>query len=154
MSLTPCNLEECEALNNNGFCSRHNVSKSKHWISLCQTKPSYFQAWERGVGPGQSKTSQPRKWTPKDTSRGLGDTIAKITNLFGIKPCGGCKERQGILNEWLPYGTQTNMKSPKDQWCIQIEITNYCPKSCSNCTRHCPHIKTPYFMTLDYFKGL
>ena len=27
-------------------------------------------------------------------SRGLGDTIAKVTKTFGIKPCGGCKKRQ------------------------------------------------------------
>lgn len=34
---------------------------------------------------------------------------------------------------------------------IQIEITNACIRSCSNCTRFCGHQK-PYFMDLDYFK--
>jgi len=40
---------------------------------------------------------------PKAPSRGLGDTVAKLTKAFGIKPCGGCKKRQKKLNEWFPY---------------------------------------------------
>ncbi len=36
-------------------------------------------------------------------SRGLGDTIAKVTKFFGVKPCGGCKDRQKKLNELMPY---------------------------------------------------
>lgn len=36
-------------------------------------------------------------------SRGLGDTIAKITSAVGIKPCGGCKKRQEKLNDLVPY---------------------------------------------------
>lgn len=38
-------------------------------------------------------------------SRGLGDTIARITRAVGIKPCGGCKERQANLNRLVPYST-------------------------------------------------
>ena len=37
-------------------------------------------------------------------SRGLGDTIAKATKKVGIKPCGGCKKRQAMLNKAVPYG--------------------------------------------------
>lgn len=37
-------------------------------------------------------------------SRGLGDTVAKITSAVGIKPCGGCKKRQERLNNLIPYG--------------------------------------------------
>ena len=36
-------------------------------------------------------------------SRGLGDTIAKITTAIGIKPCGKCKKRQAQLNKRFPY---------------------------------------------------
>ena len=36
-------------------------------------------------------------------SRGLGDTIAKVTKAVGIKPCGGCKARQAKLNALVPY---------------------------------------------------
>lgn len=36
-------------------------------------------------------------------SRGLGDTVAKITKAIGVKPCGRCKKRQEKLNEKFPY---------------------------------------------------
>lgn len=36
-------------------------------------------------------------------SRGVGDTIAKATKAIGIKPCGGCRKRQELLNKVLPY---------------------------------------------------
>ncbi len=45
----------------------------------------------------------PRRNCPKAKSRGLGDTIAKLTKAIGIKPCGGCKRRQRWLNGLLPY---------------------------------------------------
>lgn len=38
-----------------------------------------------------------------EKSRGLGDTIAKMTTAVGIKPCGGCKKRQEYLNKKMPY---------------------------------------------------
>lgn len=47
----------------------------------------------------------PRRNCPKAPSRGLGDTIAKVTRLVGIEPCHGCKERQIRLNELFPYRT-------------------------------------------------
>ena len=40
---------------------------------------------------------------PIQKSRGLGDTIAKVTKAVGVKPCGGCKKRQEKLNKILPY---------------------------------------------------
>lgn len=36
-------------------------------------------------------------------SRGVGDTVAKVTKAFGVKPCGRCKKRQEALNKILPY---------------------------------------------------
>lgn len=43
-------------------------------------------------------------------SRGLGDTIAKVTKAVGIKPCGGCLDRQKALNEMFPYGVQSDQE--------------------------------------------
>ncbi len=37
-----------------GFCQRHQVEKPDGWHKLCQTRESYFAAWEAGRGPGQS----------------------------------------------------------------------------------------------------
>ena len=42
----------------------------------------------------------------KTVSRGLGDKIAKATKLIGIKPCGGCKQRQSTLNRVFPNKSQ------------------------------------------------
>lgn len=43
------------------------------------------------------------------------------------------------------------MKAPKDHWVIQIEVTNACVNTCSNCTRFCGHHKKPFFMDYDTF---
>mgnify|MGYP003674410340 CR=1 FL=1 len=40
---------------------------------------------------------------PKPKSKGVGDTIKKVTNALGIKQCGGCKRRQEKLNRLIPY---------------------------------------------------
>jgi hypothetical protein len=44
------------------------------------------------------------------------------------------------------------MKPIRDNDTIQIEITNFCPNDCANCTRLCPHVPKPFFMNFDYFK--
>lgn len=40
---------------------------------------------------------------PATPSRGLGDTIEKLTGKLGIKSCGGCKRRRDKLNQAIPY---------------------------------------------------
>jgi hypothetical protein len=44
------------------------------------------------------------------------------------------------------------MRAPADMEVIQIEITNACIHSCSNCTRFCGHHKKPFFMDWETFK--
>ena len=39
----------------------------------------------------------------KEPSKGLGDTVKKITDKMGIKPCGGCNRRRKKLNRLFPY---------------------------------------------------
>lgn len=36
-------------------------------------------------------------------SKGFGDTVAKITKSFGIKPCAGCERRRNKFNEAIAY---------------------------------------------------
>ena len=36
-------------------------------------------------------------------SEGFGDTVAKITKTFGIKPCEGCERRRKKFNEAIKY---------------------------------------------------
>lgn len=44
------------------------------------------------------------------------------------------------------------MISPKDMQVIDIEITNFCPILCSNCTRFCGHHKKSFFMDFETFR--
>ena len=48
-------------------------------------------------------TGDPRDRDVKPKSKGLGDTVKKITDKMGIKQCGGCKKRQKKLNRLFPY---------------------------------------------------
>lgn len=43
-------------------------------------------------------------------SKGLGDTIKKVTNKLGIKQCGGCKKRQEKLNRLFPYKKEPKLE--------------------------------------------
>lgn len=40
---------------------------------------------------------------PSGKSRGLGDTIHKITTALHIPHCGGCEQRRDALNNLIPY---------------------------------------------------
>ncbi len=44
------------------------------------------------------------------------------------------------------------MRSPADMTVIQIDITNVCVHSCSNCTRFCGHHQQPFFMDYQTFQ--
>ena len=59
------------------------------------------------------RSNQISKGESTDKSKGLGDTVAKITKAVGIKPCGKCKKRQALLNKAFPYKDQdgSNNKS-------------------------------------------
>ena len=46
-------------------------------------------------------------------SKGLGDTIAKITKSFGIKPCSGCERRRKKFNEAIEYRKKMKNKESK-----------------------------------------
>lgn len=39
----------------------------------------------------------------KDPSKGLGDSIKKVTEALRIPQCGACKQRQAKLNRLFPY---------------------------------------------------
>jgi hypothetical protein len=48
-------------------------------------------------------------------SKGLGDTIKKVTDKLGIKQCGKCKKRQEKLNKMFPYKTEQHRKNHMEQ---------------------------------------
>jgi len=70
--------------------------------------PSEQTALDLLALPEEKLTSQQKEVVAvlrvRRPSKGLGDTIAKVTEAVGIKPCGGCKKRQARLNKLVPYG--------------------------------------------------
>jgi len=44
------------------------------------------------------------------------------------------------------------MIPPRKQWCIQIDVTNACPRRCANCTRLCAHAREPFTMDRATFE--
>ena len=61
---------------------------TKHQVNLARMNDPHIE---------MPKSPDPEK------SKGLGDTIKKVTNKLGIKQCGGCKKRQEKLNRLFPY---------------------------------------------------
>lgn len=54
----------------------------------------------RSVDPGPSAD-----WTLTDPSRGLGDTVRKLTAALGLPHCASCDARQDRWNRRFPYPT-------------------------------------------------
>lgn len=50
----------------------------------------------------------------EEKSKGLGDTIKKVTNALGIKQCGACKKRQQKLNALFPYKSDEHKRTHEE----------------------------------------
>ena len=46
-------------------------------------------------------------------SKGIGDSIAKLTKAVGIKPCKSCEKRKNILNKLFPFKTVNVLNAPQ-----------------------------------------
>ena len=44
-----------------------------------------------------------RQMIDAEQDKGLGDTIKRVANAVGIKPCGKCMKRAEALNKRFPY---------------------------------------------------
>ena len=56
----------------------------------------------------------------KDT--GLGDSIKRITNYFGIKQCEKCKERQTFFNTLIPYKNNKLIMTDKQKEIFEMYL--------------------------------
>jgi hypothetical protein len=94
--LTPC---ECPIA---GYCPRHKCEKVPHWHWLCKTQPDYFDAWERGEGPGQIQAGD---GLGPGRRLGLGDVVAwaiRRATLGRLRICEPCSRRKAWLNRHFP----------------------------------------------------
>tara|TARA_Y100000114_G_scaffold130512_1_gene128343 strand:+ start:2606 stop:2815 length:210 start_codon:yes stop_codon:yes gene_type:complete len=58
--------------------------------------------------PGKVELKSDPKLKPK--SKGLGDSIKRVTDALKIPQCGGCKRRQEKLNRLFPYNKKGKNK--------------------------------------------
>ena len=66
---------------------------------------------KKNPGPDKNLKPYPGEESPvlvTEGSKGLGDTIAKVTSKLGIKPCGACNKRKEKLNRLIPYKKRGN----------------------------------------------
>ena len=83
---------------------KHQSSDYKCSLGLFGGTPSAHEcATCSKFQPKDQKHPENDDFNKNKASRGVGDTIAKVTSAVGIKPCGGCKKRQQMLNKAFPY---------------------------------------------------
>jgi hypothetical protein len=56
------------------------------------------------VGQPAPPPQPPRPNTPAPVV-GAGDLVKRATDALGIPQCGGCAQRQALLNRLFPFGT-------------------------------------------------
>jgi hypothetical protein len=87
------------------------MRKSAAWVQLCQTKAEYRNAWDRGRGPGQIKTTPASERKAERRRRGVGTELRKMIgwrcggfgraatlNAWGVD---GCRERSDQIVQWI-----------------------------------------------------
>ena len=75
MSEATCNFAEKKSDAVNGYVCILKVHTDQEMPNCCDT-------CERYSGP----------------SRGIGDVVKRVTDAFGVKPCGRCNQRRATLN--------------------------------------------------------
>ena len=54
-------------------------------------------------------------------SKGIGDSIAKLTKAVGIKPCKSCEKRKNILNKLFPFKTVNVLNAPQMKLLAELD---------------------------------
>ena len=81
---------------------RENFKKHSERVGIdWRNEPCIYECRIKGLSI--EKSIKNNHWIDKKESKGLGDSIAKITESVGVKPCGGCKKRKEALNRIFPY---------------------------------------------------
>jgi hypothetical protein len=99
MTLCECTIPD------GGYCERHAIHKTAHWVELCQTRQAYWQAWEEGWGPTQNIPAVAVPATPASTPPGgPGSELKKILSWFGITDIKGCpcRDHARTMDRWGP----------------------------------------------------
>ncbi|WP_013626612.1 hypothetical protein [Rubinisphaera brasiliensis] len=115
-------MPEC-ICENAGYCAMHRKIMHPVEHDLCRNNPGYFDVFQKGV---------------KDRpARGLGDTVAKITDQTGLKKLAdlmhkmgincGCSGRQKKWNRWFRYKQTVEVgitTAPREQVTLQSTVAS------------------------------
>lgn len=90
-----------------GYCKRHHVQKHSGWLSLCQNRADYFEAWEKGRGPGQNGSEPVQELTL--------EILNKLRAMWGEL------HRYALLrwNNW----SEDEARKWFEQWQLRLPIT-------------------------------
>jgi hypothetical protein len=84
-----------------GYCQRHKITKGSGWHQLCQTKQSYFDAWEAGTGPGQDRkpdvSKEQRRKRVEEAARRKKQLIAWLQLLHSAEDAGAGDTAKRLL---------------------------------------------------------
>lgn len=105
-----------------GFCERHKIHKHEAWHRLCQTRQDYFNAWEKGKGPGQMSSDAPYK-PKRQRIKGVGDFLHSALEKWGIKEEYGCscESHRVSLNAWGPKVCKEHVETIVDWMAKEAE---------------------------------
>jgi hypothetical protein len=103
-----------------GFCPRHGIHKSRHWVYLCHTRDDYRERWDAGVGPGQIRDNTPEKHVPAGPGTYLKRSIERWQRLLpwlNLSPYPGCQcnETARLMDIWGVDGCRKRMESILDR---------------------------------------
>lgn len=111
---------ECAAA---GWCKRHQMEKTARDFELCKgiagtidCGRKYWLAWENGKLGATRPPNPIMEPAPFCLPLGMGDLVARgisAVTLGTITPCGGCKDRQALLNHWAPFDNLPPLETVK-----------------------------------------
>lgn len=117
------------------WCERHRCWKTRHWRTLCQTRPEYRQAWEDGRGPGQPVSPETAA-VAESAAAWLrcpyrGQSIAKIRG--GVVGC-GCSSAEVDVYQCLHFDAPVlKLADPRRTEQIARHVPGYAGRTCRTC---------------------
>ena len=83
------------------------MQKPKHFVTLCQNNPKYWNAWEEGRGPGQVAPVGTKEDIPP---RGVGTILKKLLGC-------SCKLDYETINNWGPDECESRLEEIVSMTC-------------------------------------
>lgn len=103
-----------------GFCDRHLVKKTAHWVRLCRTRANYWTAWEEHHGPGQADTP------PRRAQVSAAPRLEQVARYLR------CAHRGDVLQEVSARAVGCGCGSSRVQFFVCRQFGEPCLKDCKD----------------------